>query len=212
MQEFCPSHQSDRHYSGNHGMAGIGQGYLKTKAAMSMSAQITRRQPQADPNPRRVQEIVTEGADTYLANYSMTVTQCMPVVHDGRSLGAHVDTTARRRGTTLTKRIEAAIPGCRRIGRLPIGLTATQHLLTAKAMPGALFGCECTSVNVDAARKLRTNVSAALWGPRYSNSSPEIALQGSAKHTLDPELRILDMRLAAMRRAIHKNTRRGAHH
>ena len=72
------------------------------------------------------------------------------------------------------------MPCCRRIGSLPLGLPATRHMLVAKAMPGALFGCEGTPVNVSTARKFRTGVSTALLGPRYSNSSPEIVLQGAS--------------------------------
>ena len=105
--------------------------------------------------------------------------------------------------------MEAAIPTCKRIGKLPVGLPTTQHLLGTKALPGALFGCDSTSVNVDVARKLRSAVCTALLGAHYGNSSPEIALQASASVALDPELRILDMRVSAMRRAIHKNIRRG---
>ena len=143
------------------------------------------------------------------ACFRLIATQCMPVIYDGRSLGAHVDFTARRRGTTLSQRIDATIPVCKRIGKLAAGLGTSQHLLATKAMPGALFGCECTSVNVDKARKLRSSICTALLGPHYSNSSPEIALNATPAITLDPELRILDMRVVAMRRAIHKNIRRG---
>ena len=46
--------------------------------------------------------------------------------------------------------------------------------------------------------------------PHYSNSSPEIALQGSATATLDPEIKILELRLTALRRGVHKNVRRGS--
>ena len=148
-------------------------------------------------------------ANGVMAHYTLEVTQRIPVVHEERSLGAHVDTTARRRGTTLSKRMGTTKAVCKRIGRLPIGLVTTQHLLATTAMPGALYGCESTNVNMDVARKLRTNISAAVTGPRYTNSSPEIVLQGSDKITLEPEIRILDMRFAAMRRAVHKNTRRG---
>ena len=120
-----------------------------------------------------------------------------------------MDTTSRKRGTTVTRRIEIAADCCRRIELLPVGLTTAQHLITTTAMPGALFGCESAPVNAAAARKLRTAVNNALLGGNYSSGAPEIALQGSSRHTLDPELRILELRLLAARRAILKNTRRG---
>ena len=72
-----------------------------------------------------------------------------------------------------------------------------------------LHGCECTPVSADAARKLRSSVCTAVLGPHYSSSSPEIALRSSARTTLDPEIRILEIRLTAMRRGVHKNVRRG---
>ena len=105
--------------------------------------------------------------------------------------------------------MESTIHICRRIGGMPIGLSTTQHLIAAKALPRALHGCECTSVNVDAARKLRSGINQALLGPHYSSSSPEIVLQSPARTIIDPELRTLDLRLIAMRRGIHKNIRRG---
>ena len=144
-------------------------------------------------------------------NYEVSATQRIPLEYDGRSLGAHADTTERRRGTTLTKRMENTMNICRRIGGLPVGLSTTAHLIAAKALPRALHGCECTSVNVDAARRLRTAASQAMLGPHYSSSSPEIVLQGPPRAIVDPELRILDLRLVAMRRGIHKNIRRGQH-
>ena len=129
-----------------------------------------------------------------------TATQRMPVILDGRSLGAHMDSTHRRVGTTLTRRMDAAVPVCRRIGQLPVGLDIAIRLISGKAVPGATFGSECTSVNTTSARKLRTEITMALVGKNYSNSSPEVALHASTNVILDPELKILDLRLTALRR------------
>ena len=115
-----------------------------------------------------------------------------------------MDTAERRRGITLTKRMESTMNICRRIGGLPVGLSTTQHLIAVKALPRALHGCECTSVNVDAARRLRTAISQAMLGPHYGSSSPEVVLQSPTRIVIGPELRTLDLRLVAMRRGIHK--------
>ena len=120
-----------------------------------------------------------------------------------------MDTTDRRRGTTLTKRMTAAAVICKRIGQLPLGLDTSLHLLNTNALSGATYGCECTPVNVSAARRLRTEIVTAAVGPHYSSSAPEILLQASASSTLDPELKVLELRLVALRRGVHKNIRRG---
>ena len=147
----------------------------------------------------------SEGADTI----HVAATQRMPVILDGRSLGAHMDTTRRGIGTTLTRRIGSTVTVCQRISQLPTGLDATLRLLTGKAVPGATFGSECTNVNAASTRKLRTAISTAIVGNNYSNSSPEIVLNAAPRAILDPELKILDLRVTALRRGIHKNIRRG---
>ena len=78
----------------------VGQGYLKTNDSGKES----------DASP-------------HLAYYAIQVTQCMPVIYDGRSLGTHMDTTSRKRGTTVTRRIEMAVDCCHKIAQLPVGLT-----------------------------------------------------------------------------------------
>ena len=140
---------------------------------------------------------------------SVNATQHMPIAYDGRSLGAHMDTTNRRRGTTLTRRMTAGAAVCKRIEQLPLSLDNTVHLITTNSLSGATYGCECTTVNVAAARRLRTAIAGATVGKHYGNSAPEVLLQASGSKILDPDLKVLDSRIIALRRGIHKNTRRG---
>ena len=165
--------------------------------------QLTHTQPTVDPAQHM--HDCSGGADTILIH----ATQRMPVILDGRSLGAHMDTTRRGIGTTITKRMGASATVCRRISQLPTGLDATLHLLAGKAIPRATFGSECSNVNAAATRKLRTEITTAIVGNNYCNSSPEIILNAAPRAILDPELKILDLRVAALRRGIHKNIRRG---
>ena len=133
--------------------------------------------------------------------------QGIPVVEDGRFIGAHFDSTGRKRGTTLTERMRGAAGECERIARLPIGLRLTRTLIAAKVLPMALYGAECTPANADAVRKLRSAVQKALLGPAYPNASPELSLSIMGAPMIDPEARVLEMRLTALRRELHLDLR-----
>ena len=68
--------------------------------------------------------------------------QKVKVMLDFRDLGAHLNTTARTTGATLTARLTKALRTFRITNYLPIDTKQKYQALRTKGLPYALYGCE----------------------------------------------------------------------
>ncbi len=86
------------------------------------------------------------------------------VVFEHKDLGGHLDTTARRTGTTLTHRVVKATGQCKAHAQMPCGFTQRYRLVMGKYLPMALYGASTCLENWAELNKLSAAFIGMLMG------------------------------------------------
>ena len=86
----------------------------------------------------------------------------IPVVLERRDIGAHVDSTQRRTGTTMTRRIQLVAGELARIKGLGLGMGRVASILLSTGLPRALYACDVAPAARGALKRLRAGMADAL--------------------------------------------------
>jgi hypothetical protein len=135
-----------------------------------------------------------------------TLNQPIPMVYDLRDLGAHLDSTMRRCGTTLTKRLRTATTTARRCKRFKKRITQAVRIMRTKTLKQGLYGADITPASGAAVRTLSTAMVNALTPAQMKGRSVSLtfAVLSYPKSDIDPDINILVIRAAAFRRFWYK--------
>ena len=133
----------------------------------------------------------------------------IPVCQQSRDLGAHIDTTRRRNGTTLTQRMDRATEQCRAHSQTPGRTIQRYRLAVGKYIPMALYGCESTPANRTSLQKLSGAILALLMGQKAETANHlrcvTLAFHAYAAGnvvTADPLHHVFVRRVMGLRRAM----------
>ena len=82
---------------------------------------------------------------------------------DTRDLGGHLDTTFRRRNTTLAGRVLGLLASILVVMALPLDFAGKLRILRTKLLPGALHAIEGSRISFSLLQRLRTAFVSATW-------------------------------------------------
>ena len=132
----------------------------------------------------------------------------IPIKNSFRDLGAHLNFTRSKSGSTLTERMEKGIRMCARLKWLGINHQTKEKIILTNILPAALYGAETTMVAKATMAKLRTAIMDVI-GPGSAKRSVEIAFDFTeSSKELDPQVYVLTKRVLELRRNIAKNQNR----
>ena len=85
---------------------------------------------------------------------------------DVRDLGGHLDTTCRRRATTLVARVVLLLARILVVMALPLDFARKLRVLRNKVLPGALRCVEASALSLGLLHQLRSAFVSAVWSRR----------------------------------------------
>ena len=132
-----------------------------------------------------------------------TIKAKVGVISDIRDLGAHLNVSARHVGTTLTKRMLAALPKLRRLAWLPLQMSTKASLALIGIFSGGLYGCKATHASETHLSSLSSVLANSLHGDAPRRSSA--CLFNLLDVEVEPWAVVCLRRITLMRRLIIKN-------
>ena len=140
----------------------------------------------------------------WLRNYHWNaIDSVIKVVSNFRDLGAHLNLSGTRNGSTLTRRLIKGVTKAHPINSLPFDYDIKANFVEMSVLSGALYGCEATYAS-EVHTGLLESAIANVVSPKASLRSNDIMFS-THKKEVQPDAAIFLRRVVMFRRSLAKN-------